>query len=253
MVRKSLSSLQQSDVAKIVDDAIRRCVEEAVAREGFKEAMSKPICFNAEKGVYIKKVRVFTPSITQPIKLKRHRDVSRFEHKQNYHVANDGNYCMAIYEGTDDKGRTKRDFEIRTNLQAAKYFNGKTNDYDLVPQSSRNDYPLKYILRTGTMVLFYENSPEELRECSAAELSKRLYKITGMSTLTLQKKYSYGTITFKHHQEARPAGELKAKNGLWKIGEDYRALIGLLHTQLNMCVEGSDFELTVTGDIKFKH
>ena len=253
VVRKSLSSLQQSDVAKIVDDAIRRCVEEAIAREGFKEAMSKPICFNAEKGVYIKKVRVFTPSITQPITLKKHRDVSRFDHKQNYYVANDSNYCMAIYEGTDEKGRTNRDFEIRHNLQAAKYFNGKTNDYDLVPQSSQKDYPLKYILRTGTMVLFYENSPEELRECSVAELSKRLYKITGMSTLTLQKKYSYGTITFKHHQEARPAGELKAKNGLWKIGEDYRALIGLLHTQLNMCVEGYDFELTVTGDIKFKH
>ena len=103
------------------------------------------------------------------------------------------------------------------------------------------------------MVLFYENSPEELYECSNAELSKRLYKVTGMSTLTLQNKYFYGTIALKHHQEARPAGELKAKNGLWKVGEEYRPVIGLLHTQLNAYVEGCDFELTVTGEIKFKH
>ena len=253
VVRKSLSSLQQSDVAKIVDDAVRRCVEEAVAREGFKEAMSKPICFNAEKGVYIKKVRVFTPTITKPIELKKHRDVSRFEHKQNYYVANDGNYCMAIYEGTDEKGRTKRDFEIRNNIQTAKYFNGKTKDYDLVPQSSRNDYPLKYILRTGTMVLFYENSPEELYECSDTELSKQLYKIIGMSSMLIQQKYSYGVLILKHHQEARPIGDLKVKKGEWKINEEYRPIIGIQHTQFKAYVEGCDFELTITGEIKFKH
>ena len=57
----------------------------------------------------------------------------------------------------------------------------------------------------------------------------------------------------KHHQEARPAGELKAKNGVWKIGEPYRPIIGLYHTQLNAYVEGYDFELTVTGELKFKH
>lgn len=253
VVRKSLDSLQPGDERKIVDNAVRKCVEAAIAKEGFKEAMSKPICFNAEKGVYIKKVRIFAPGITQPIKLKKHRDESRFEYKRNYHVANDSNYCMAIYEGTDPKGKTKRSFELINNLEAAEYYNGKSGKDHLVPLSDANEYPLKCILRTGTMVLFYENSPEELYECTNAELSKRLYKVTGMSTLTLQKKYFYGTITFKHHQEARPAGELKAKNGQWKIGEEYRPVIAIYHTQLNAYIEGYDFELTVTGEIKFKH
>ena len=109
VIRKSLGDLKtDNDVKNIVDDAIRECVEAAIEREGFKEALSKPICFNAEKGVYIKKVRIFTPSITQPVKLKEHRDVSRFEYKRKYHVVNDGNYCMAIYEGTDPKGKTQR-------------------------------------------------------------------------------------------------------------------------------------------------
>ena len=103
------------------------------------------------------------------------------------------------------------------------------------------------------MVLFYENSPEELYECSRAELTKRLYKVTGMSSMLIQKKYNYGTITLKHHQEARPAGELKAKNGEWKIEEEYRPVIFLYHSQLNALVEGYDFELTVTGEIRFKH
>ncbi|MBR6656278.1 MAG: CRISPR-associated protein Csn1 [Alistipes sp.] len=252
VVRKSLNSLQQTDVDKIVDEAVRACVKAAIEREGFKDAMSKPICFNEAKGVYIKKVRIYTPSITSPIHLKRHQMLSRLDHKQEYYVANDGNYCMAFYEGTDAKGKTKRTFQIVNNLEAAKFYNGKTNRYDLVPQSDSNDYPLKYILRTGTMVLFYENSPEELYDCSRAELSKRLYKLMGFSTLTVSNN-SYGRLTFKHHQEARPAGELKAKNGTWSATEEYRPIIGLLHTQLNMLVEGCDFEITVTGKIKFKH
>lgn len=88
VVRKSLDALQPADVDKIVDDAVRECVKAAIARESFKEAMSKPICFNEVKGVYIKKVRIYTPSITSPIHLKKHQMLSRFDYKQDYHVAN---------------------------------------------------------------------------------------------------------------------------------------------------------------------
>ncbi|MBR2030659.1 MAG: CRISPR-associated protein Csn1 [Alistipes sp.] len=253
VVRRSLDSLQPADVDKIVDDAVRECVKAAIERDGFKEAISKPICFNEAKGVYIKKVRIYTPSVTSPIHLKRHQMLSCFDHKQEYYVTNDGNYCMAIYEGADARGKTKRTFQIVNNLEAAKFYNNKTNRYDLVPQSDDNDYPLKYILRIGTMVLFYENSPEELCDCSRAELSKRLYKITGMSSTIVQQKYRYGMMTLKYHQEARPAGELKEKKGEWKINEDYRPVIVINHNQLNALVEGYDFELTVTGEIKFKH
>ena len=257
VVRKPLDALQPADIDKIVDEAVRACVKAAIEREGFKEAMSKPICFNEAKGVYIKRVRIYTPSVTSPIILKKHQMLSRFDHKQNYYVANDGNYCMAIYEGVDAKGKTKRSFQIINNLEATKFYNGKTSRYDLVPQSDENDFPLKCILRTGTMVLFYENSPEELYECSRAELAKRLYKVTGMSVMAIKRQSGkidrYGMFTMKHHQEARPSGELKAKNGEWKIGEEYRPAIIINHNQLNTLVEGYDFELTVTGEIKFKH
>lgn len=255
VIRKPISSLESSDIDKIVDEAIKECVKEAYKREG-KNALQKPICFNKEKGVYIKKVRIYAPSVKQPINLKKHQFESKHTYKQNYYVANDSNYCIAIYEGYDEKGRIKLGFEVVNNLNASKFFNKKNNNIDIVPLSDENDYPLKYIIKSGTMVLFYEETPEELYYCNNQELTKRLYKVTGFSTLSIkqgEKYYKYGTLTLKHHQEARPAGELKAKNGVWKINEDYRAIISLYHTQFNAFVEGYDFKLTTTGEIKFTH
>ena len=260
VVRKELckESFKESDIENIVDPIVKEKVRMAVKQFGFKkiqDVSNYPIWMNEAKRVQIKKVRVYIPKTLSPIPIgnKQQRDLSKHEYKRPYYAVSDGNYCMAIYEGTDARGKTKRTFQIVNNLEAAKFYNGKTNRYDLVPQSDENDFPLKCILRTGTMVLFYENNPEELYECSRAELSKRLYKVTGMSSMLIQKRYEYGVMTLKHHQEARPAGELKAKNGEWKEGEEYRPMIIINHNQLNALVEGYDFELTVTGEIKFKH
>ena len=258
VVRKPLDQLQPSDIEKIVDEAVKARMREAIAAYGFKEAMDPmkhTVWMNEAKGIPIRKVRIYMPSVTSPIHLKKHRDLSVRKYKQDYHVANDSNYCMAIYEGTDARGKTKRSFRLVNNLEAARYFKASTDRTacpDLVPSSDKNGYPLKCILKTGTMVLFYVNSPEELHECTPNELVKRLYKVTGMSMLALQQKYYFGSLIFKHHQEARPAGELKIKSGVWKIGEDYRPVISSLHTQFNACVEHDDFDLTVTGEIKFK-
>lgn len=259
VVRKSLDQLQPNDVEKIVDEAVKQKIQEAIASVGFKTAMNPEahtIWMNELKGVPIRKVRIFTPSVTQPIHLKKQRDLSVKPYKQDYHVVNDSNYCMAIYEGTDKRGKTQRSFEIVSNLEAAHYFKtsmDKVSRPDLVPLSDVNSYPLRCILKTGTMVLFYENTPEELYECSHKELAKRLYKVIGMSEQVVSGKYHYGIMTLRHHQEARPAGELKAKNGVWKVGETYRPIIAMNHTQLYAFVEGYDFELTVTGELKFKH
>lgn len=258
VVRKSLADLKLTDIDKIVDPEVRLRIEEAVKADGL-ETVKRPdytVWMNREKGIPIRKVRIFTPGVTQPIALKKQRDLSVKEYKRDYHVANDGNYCMAIYEGQDKKGKPKRTFELVSNFEAAQYFKASADREarpDLVPLADANGFPLKCILKTGTMVLFYENSPAELYDCTPKELTNRLYKVTGMSTLTLQQKYKYGTLVLKHHQEARTAGELKAKSGIWQTNEEYRPVISIYHTQLNAYVEGYDFELTVTGEIKFKN
>lgn len=61
------------------------------------------------------------------------------------------------------------------------------------------------------MVILYENNPEEVWELDKRNLQKRLYKVTGMSSMVLQDKYYFGTIELVHHQDARPSTEIKRK------------------------------------------
>lgn len=258
VVRKRLIDLKPDDIKNIVDGKVKELVKDAVAKFGLKDIQDpdKTECtvwMNEEKKIPIHKVRIFANNVTQPINLKKQRDLSSKDYKQYYHVANESNYCMAIYEGLDSKGKTVRGFKVINNLEAAQHFKTrlKAKADSLVLPVNEKGLPLKYIIKTGTMVLFYEDSPEELRSCTKAELVKRLYKVTKFSRMVQQNR-SYGTITFRHHEEARKAKDLKSKGGVWKRDESYRPLITLLHTQMNACVEGFDFELTVTGEVIFK-
>lgn len=252
VVRKSLDQLLPTDVDKIVDETVKRKVQEAIEAFGFKEAMDPQkhtVWMNKDKNVPIRKVRILT-GVKNPILLKPHRDVSVKEYKRYYHVVNDGNYCMAIYEGRDRQGRLKRTFEIVNKLEAARYFKrsaDRESRPDLVPLSDVNGYSLKYLLKTGTMVLFYENSPDELYECSVGELAKRLYKVVGMA--------QDGRVQFLFHQEARDQKAVTAECGMGISVFDARHPAPKLRIRVSnfkMFVEGYDFELTVTGEVKFK-
>ena len=233
---------------------MKQKVKEAIECVGFKTAMNPAehtIWMNREKAVPIRKVRIFTPSVTKPIHLKPQRDASAKAYKQDYLVTNDGNYCMAVYEGTDKRGKTRRSFEIVSNLEAAQYFKAsadRTARPDLVPVTDKNGDPLKCLLKTGTMVLFYENSPEELHECTPQELAKRLYKVIAMS--------AEGRAQFLFHQEAREQKVLKeiCGNGASMFDAKCPApKLRLSTSNFNMYVEGYDFNMTVTGEIEFKH
>jgi CRISPR-associated endonuclease Csn1 len=99
------------------------------------------------------------------------------------------------------------------------------------------------------MVIFYENSSEEVWGLDEADVKKRLYKVIGLSTIPVGT--SYGKITLLHHQEARPAKDLNARNGAYKCNEEYRAQIVITHNQLNALVQGFDFQITVLGQIEW--
>ncbi len=245
VVRKPLDSLdEKKDVPKIVDNAVREKVLAAIAEYGsLKKAVTETIWMNKEKGVPIRKVRVFTPTITSPIALKPHRDESDKEYKRSYYVANDSNYCMAIY------GDKKPSFKLFNALSAVNHFNGKPVEW--IAPTDATGRPLRCIVRAGLMVLFYEESPEELYNCSQEELSRRLYEVTGLAPQNMGK-YHYGILTLKHHLEARSSTELTIKKGLWKHGENLRPIIGINNNQALFLVEDQDFVLTVTGRIVFK-
>ena len=202
---------------------------------------------NKDKRVAIHKVRVYFSK--RPFDIRSQRDLSPKEYKRKFYVANDSNYIMGIYVGKE-----KRDFKLINRKDAAKYYNSGISGQgaDMLRAESKNGYPLKWKLKIGTMVLLYEETPEEIYELDEAELCKRLYKITGMHS-SLDKGYIYGFVSLVHHQEARSSEEIPTQKGRFKCGEIFRPRIDLCHTQFKALVQGYDFEMDDLGKIKFKN
>lgn len=239
VVRRSLDSLKESDIANIVDDAVREKVREAVCRLGFKEAMAGPIYMNEEKGILIKKVRCFAPTVTSPLPIreKKQRDISRKEYKRPFYVVNDENYMMAIYEG----GK----MQMITALDAAKFYN--KHDCPTIAQEEYKGKKLKYLVRKGTQIIMLEKDEESISTSIPKELFKRLYTIT-----KLEKD---GRLTLRHNAEARPATDInKFLNAEpFILNADFRPLIRVSLSKFNFLVEGFDFIITPLGEIKLIH
>ena len=261
VVRKSLSSLEKSDVSKIVDDVVRQKVEQAINDYGFKEVIGGevPVWMNYEKRVPIKKVRIFTPSVTNPIHLKDLRDKSRFDYKQQLHVANDRNYCMIVFEKSKSN-KIDRKIVIVSNLEAVTLL--KETDVPLNEKLSKlspgEGYNFRYFLKTGTLVMFYRESPLEILKASVDVLYKRMYKV-----VVLKKD---GRVIFKYQQEARIPDVIKADYefetgrsapksltiGISNVDFEHPAPFLLLsQVNQNMLVEGFDFTLSPSGKIQF--
>lgn len=250
VVRKPLDGMEEKDIENIVDDVVRQKVKDAVVKHGsLKKAVESTIWMNEQLQIPIKKVRILT-RIKRPTHIRQQRDQSRKEYKRQFHVENDRNYMMAIYIGKNEKGKEKRDFVLINNLEAAKYY--KRSDLSkgsLVPKVSANGYPLAYKLKIGTMVLLYENSPEEIWQSDKRVWKKRLYKVIGISS-TVIGNCVYGRISLIHHQEAHRSSDVKLKNGAFVSGEDARSGIMMLHTQIKALIQDIDFEINDIGEIK---
>ena len=151
-------------------------------------------------------------------------------------------------------GKEKREFELINNLMAADFYkrsNGKlSTEISPLPQCSKSGYPLVYSLKIGTMVLLYENNPDEVWELDKQNLQKRLYKVTSMSSKVVKKIYHYGTIELTHHQDSRQSDDIEKETGDFHVNEKFRAGIAMYHTQLKALVQGIDFELNDLGEIK---
>jgi len=240
VVRKELSSLSEKDIENIVDNSVRKIVSEAVNAKGVS-VLQEQIWMNKEKHIPIKKVRLFAPTITNPLVLKNQRFKSNKEYKNGVYVANEANFAYGVFEGTTSSGKTKRSFKIINNLEAARRFNSGENN--LFPQNDENGYSFIFALKTGTMVLFYEDSPEELFNATREELSKRLYKVFKFSANSI--------VHFVHHQEARPSGEIIFRKGVWKLNDEFRPIMAMSHNQINALIEGRDFNLSTSGKIVF--
>jgi CRISPR-associated endonuclease Csn1 len=245
VVRKELSSIKETDIENIVDDVVKEKVKQAIAEKGFKKAMEEDVFMNEEKGIKIKKVRCYAPSVTNPLHIRTHRDKSRKEYKSQFHVTLDGNYCMAIYEG-EVKGKMKRTYEIVNMIDAASYFK-KSADlikrYPIAPET-KNGLKYKCTVRTGTQIILLQFDDEELNLANKEDLARRFYFVAVM-----QKD---GRIVLRYNQDARDATTLKKerKSGAYRVGEQYRSEIMLSLSDFHALVEGVDFKINVLGEIE---
>lgn len=240
VVRKEIASLNEKDINNIVDDVVREKVAAAV-RAGGVSALQGIIWMNEKKRIPIKKVRVYTPSVTKPLALKKHRFVSDYEYKRDYHVSNENNYAFLVYEGVDKNGRIKRSFSVLPNLAAARAI--KIDRSSVYPHNDCNGYQLKFALRSGTMVLFYDDDKNVLYTASRAELGRRLYKVMKFSSDSI--------VFFIHHQEARRKSELESRKGPWLSDDPFREVMAMSYNQIKALVEGYDFTISTSGEITF--
>jgi CRISPR-associated endonuclease Csn1 len=268
VVRKELASVDDANLKNIVDDRVRAIVIKAretekelqkqiselkKQRQKADESEEKQIDAQISalqhqiadqlyvipprpgKSTFtpIKKVRLFQPTVTDPIHLKPHTHPSRHGHKADYHVMNDGNYMVIIYEG-ENRQKLTRDFEIHTMLDAA-------NGRDI--EVSKNGLPIRCTLTKGALVLFYQNSRAELKGLPTSSLNRRLYQLV--------KFDKSGRLYFRPHTEARPATELQEQSRF-----DFDLPIEQYVVTRNgwdFIVAGQEFSLSVSGTVKFNY
>lgn len=291
VVRKPLDSLEDSSIKNIVDERVREIVSNAKKQEKeiqkqienllkqrrnadeneeaeieanvteLKHQISELYCLPNKNGdpVPIKKVRIYQSSVKNPLHIKQQRDKSKKlpkPHKEHFHVANDSNYALVIYEGLDKNENIIRSFLIVNNLDAGKFFNSKSDKTPFPDKHPKyKDLYLKYLIKTGTLVLFWEMNSEELKNGDVNKVN-RLYKVVKMN--------KDGRITFKYHQEARNDDSLKVdyRNEFGQNppksltnGESYIdfekpfAKLLLSPSKFKFLVEGYDFNLSETGVI----
>lgn len=199
VVRKNVDShLSDLDIKNIVDDVVRRIIQNAVA-EGGKDALNGTIWMNEEKQIPIKKVRCIT-SVKNPLSFehRKPRDTSNKSYKNDYYVAPDDNYLMAVYKGVTSKGKVKYMYEFINMLDAARFYKQSNNKVLVggnIVQLSKDGLNLDYTLKKGTMVLLYVDNPDEVWE-NNVDRSCRLYKVTEL--------WKDGRIVVTKHTEARP-------------------------------------------------
>lgn len=275
--RQGIEMFKDADLKNIVDDKIKEIVsngrekEKLIKKEieelkkqlkNVKEEEEQPIKDTIQvlenkikndlyvlpnkngNPVPIKKIRYYTSDVTNPLFIKKHRDVSRHEHKQFYHAKNDGNYCYAIYEGIDKKNKKIVEYKVVNNFESGKFFNSDLNNlkYPLetnILDNKQNVLELKYLLKTGTLVLFFKESKNEIWEIDNIDLAKRLYKTVAIE--------SDGRVQFRLHSTSKPDGQLeKASTINFDIPNEK---LRVSKSSLNILVEGFDFRISSTGKI----
>lgn len=253
-VRKALANMTAVDLKNVVDPELRKALENTT-EAARKDA--KGIWFN---GSYVKKVRCFA-KVSNPIAIKQqqYRKQTPFsQHKEDFYVTNEANYLVALYEGIKNNKVGRKTvpmsyFELSLKLQEGV----NLSQEKALVASDYAGYPLRAVFKKGQYVLFYENDADEIDFDDQEELYKRLYVL-----FTIEGD---GRLIFKHHMMAGNEEKIKEycqetygaafENKMVKGISSFEAdkvypKLRLSAGNLNVLVEGEDFELSRLGKIQ---
>ncbi len=225
----------------IVDKNLFQTMKNQFAENtSFKDAIEQGIKDSQENN--IRHIRCFT-SIKNPLEIKKQTYLSKYDYKQNYYAAMGDLAVMCIYTNNIIKKSICRIwslFEISQNRKA------KTADVEDIPTiiPNKNNVPhyLSKQIRSGDMLLLYQNTPEELYEMDNAQLSQRLYVVTGFENPNYVKLVKH--ISAKKDSDLGKGESIKSYENM---PEKIRQTI----TGLNILIAGKDFALNADSTITF--
>ena len=167
----------------IVDKDLFQQLKNQYPLLSFKEACEQGLCRLDRHGNrinQIRHVRCYVPSVKNPLPIKKQTYLSDKPNKQSYWAAAGDACYLCKYQSADERYshyKMYNLYEIGKNRSAG---------MEAVPRTLVNnkgiELHLVYTLRNGLNVLIYKDSPEELRNLSKEEQSKRLYVIRGFET-----------------------------------------------------------------------
>ena len=254
---------KMKDFETIVDKGVREAVKTQMASLlagglKFKEAMSREFRMKTKSGAFdgpvIRRVRRLRPDMKNLLEIKTQTYPSKQAYKQHYYAATakGGNFMVALYRPESVPAGEKRYvYELVSLWDWAR--DHRKSDY--VPPQERTDKgAFVGFINPGVLVLFYKETPEELKSMPRTELQKRLYKVTEFK--------KNGKICLRWHREARAqTAAIAAMKKDFKCEESSKLpweisypLLALSPTnyQNHMLFEGIDFEMTAAGQISFK-
>lgn len=245
---KTLEDIEKQIVDPGLKEQIRKQVLDA---GGLKEAFEHGIYMLDKKGNKVNKIRhirVFKVS-AEPLQIKKHTYLSKFEYKQYYYANNATNSFFALYVNEE-----KADFDFRNLLDTAKMLslNGVKSVSELFEPSilvtkgkKSLELKLKYILKSGLKVIFLKADEKDIKHLNNREMLKRLYEYTGF-----EKNGNSARLNFKYHLEARNSKEIVEEYNESDIDfESPKPTLRFSYAKYVFLVEGFDFRIHMDGTI----
>jgi CRISPR-associated endonuclease Csn1 len=254
--RIPLDTITESNVKDIVDEALRNEIEKKLSYDDKLADIIKNGILRKDKNgnlTRVRHIRIYVRN-NNPLKLKKQLQLHNSskpnrEYKQFYYTENEANYCCAFYEGIK-KGKTERAIRCYSLFDYAKNRNSIFDKLEV-----KGSYlALKYILKYGQKVIFYEKEPQELNSLSLKELSNRMYRIVGF-----YKDDNNNVIKLVHHKNAMEPDKALKEQGVKeytssKVNFEKKPFhkLSIVPNNCNFIVERDDFEIKRDGKIIFK-